>query len=224
MPSELLSAFARRSERVQESLNGARVRGSNLYRVVRPRRPVLISRRYDFVYFQVPKVATRSLRAYLRAVDPEIEVDRAASISPGKLRSVRSFAMVRNPCDRLYSCWANKVRDSDQYATFYPELRDVSYEVFVDAVSSWDLRVCDQHVRLQSRLVPRSVGFVGRFEQLAEDHRRLTEWLELPYSPLAQRNVSSRGPAVPSENTPLLRERVAELYARDMERFGYTPG
>lgn len=48
-----------------------RLKVSVLDRTIRPRRHVLVSRRHSFVYFQVPKVATRSLLAALRETDED---------------------------------------------------------------------------------------------------------------------------------------------------------
>jgi hypothetical protein len=198
-----------------------RNRGSHFYRLVRPRRFVLVSKRYSFVYFQVPKVATRSVLAALKELDPEAVELNKIPYTPGMFRGLRSFGVVRDPFERLHSYWANKVRDSGKVAECYPHLRGMTFAAFVDEISAWDLRVCDAHARFQSRLVPRNVDFVARFERLDTDIERLTSWLEIPALELPVRNVSNRGPTAVDEYGPDLQRRVRELYAVDMKRFGY---
>jgi hypothetical protein len=196
------------------------VRGSNAYRRLRPRRHVLVSSRHEFVYFQVPKVATRSLLATLTSFDPEATEFNKIRSRPGMFAGYQTFAFVRDPWDRLCSCWANKVRDTDQFAQYYPELRNADFESFVRVVAQWDLRVCDAHVRLQSVLIPSKVGFVGRFERLDDDYLRLSSWLGLPLGDLPRMNVAKqRGGGDPYSEE--LRELVGTLYRRDLDRFGY---
>ena len=208
--------------RVRSTPQNWRLKVSVLDRTIRPRRHVLVSRRHSFVYFQVPKVATRSLLEALRETDEDSVEHNKVSTTPLSFRGLRSFAFVRDPYDRLYSCWANKVRDSDQFALFYPQLDGASFEQFVMEVATWDLRVCDAHVRLQSRLVPRRLDFVGRFERLNEDYAALTDWLGVPHRPLPIRNSSKATESSDtSPYTPALRSLVADLYADDLARFRY---
>lgn len=196
------------------------MKGSGVYRRLRPRRHVLVSRRHRFVYFQVPKVATRSLLASLSSFDPEAIEFNKIRYRPGMFVGYRTFAFVRDPWDRLHSCWANKVRDTDQFAQYYPELRNADFDHFVRVISTWDLRICDAHVRLQSVLIPAKVDVVGRFENLQDDYLRLSSWLGLPLGDLPNINVTKqRDQGDPY--SPELRDLVGRLYRRDLDRFRY---
>jgi len=181
---------------------------------------VLVSDRYSFAYYQVPKVATSSLRSVFKEIDSELRF-AGPSRKLTKNGKLHSFAFVRDPYTRLYSCWCNKVRDSDKLARYYPELRGRDFERFVEAISSWDLRICDPHLRLQSRLVPKNVEFVGRFESLTEDYKRLSEYLGLPIHELPRRNATKAVEVVEHAYTDALRQTVAKMYERDLRRFGY---
>jgi len=83
--------------------------------------------------------------AALKELDPEAVELNKIPYTPGMFRGLRSFAVVRDPVERLHSYWANKVRDSGQVAEYYPHLTGVTFAAFVDEISAWDLRVCDAH-------------------------------------------------------------------------------
>lgn len=110
---------------------------SPVHRLARPRRFVLVSNAYQFVYYPVPKVATRSLLAALRSADPESIEFTKLPWRPGRFRTFRSLACVRDPFDRLHSCWVNKVRDTNQ---FYPDLAGADFARFVEVLADWDLQ------------------------------------------------------------------------------------
>jgi chondroitin 4-sulfotransferase 11 len=65
------------------------------------------------------------------------------------------------------------------------------------------------------------VDFIGRFERLAEDFAEICRRLSIPSRPLPHESRMRRGPYAGyyDEET---RRRVAEIFARDVERFGYT--
>ena len=107
---------------------------------------------------------------------------------------------------------------SDFWARVSTEMTD--FETFV-------MQGPDEFVRLRTPQVhylsdgERRVDFVGRTERLADDLDEVFARFDLPAPAREQRNA---GP--PSDYRPhytaAMRQRVAEIFAEDIEAFGYT--
>ncbi|MEJ7841874.1 MAG: sulfotransferase family protein [Rubrobacter sp.] len=150
------------------------------------------------------------------------------------------FAFVRNPWDRLVSCYSQKIATEPQIAgmkrpnlnppgedgRFYPGM---PFAEFVEAVHATPDEKANPHFRSQHTVVCDPQGrvmadFVGRFENLREDFAVVTERigasaLELPHR-LKSRVRESR-PYVDFYDEKL-RTLVYERYERDIETFAYT--
>jgi Sulfotransferase family len=123
---------------------------------------------------------------------------------------------------------------------------ELTFRHFVEYVASYDLAEddIDLHWRPQYRFLGNvSFNFVGRFERIDEDFRAVAERLgKLTQLPTFNRSTYRRAkwrwrnyadcplkrlrglksmPSYRQFYTPQLRERVAELYRRDIEQFGY---
>lgn len=94
-----------------------------LYRFHIPIRPKSSSSRCDFtichekkfMWFRVAKVGTRAILAHLKRNRVELAAGHANNVYclPPHFRDCYKFAFVRNPWDRLVSCWLNKVVNSN---------------------------------------------------------------------------------------------------------------
>lgn len=224
---------------------------------------IIALREHRALYFAIPKAANSSLKAacadLLRAQlgdryradlkhapfrDPEAR--RALndegvllwSIDTSQYGDYFKFTFVRNPFDRLVSCFVNKLRepgrDSKNYRdgvhlalTRYGCFRaGMSFHEFALAIVDIPDDQADRHFESQHRFVTDDEGTllvdaVGRFERLAEDFDRffagrLGAQVELPH--LLR---SSRGPFEGYYDDDL-RNRVRERYAEDFELFGYA--
>lgn len=156
---------------------------------------------YRAVYVEVPKVACSSIKialAGLLGVDLEAAGGNphaaafpeppgpagGSSAYPGLF----SFAFVRNPWDRLVSCYRDKIQgEARDFTAFAPERgvaycvarfeslqAGMSFERFVDAIAEIPDTEADAHFRSQHTFVTNRAGdiaidFVGRFESLARD-------------------------------------------------------
>lgn len=67
----------------------------------------------------------------------------------------------------------------------------------------------------------RRADLVGRQETLEADLRAVFARLELPWQPLQSVNVDKRRPGYQEVYTEPMRRRVEELFARDIEVYGY---
>lgn len=194
------------------------------------------------IYLPVPKAANSSIKQTLlvfMGMDPEawapihdlnwrwIKLKKAAE-RVGCFR----FTVVRNPWDRLVSCWADKCIRRDP---MLPDLkrfdfyRGMPFDDFACAVCEIPDDDANIHFVSQSRLlvwrgevVPE---FVGRFERLDADWDRIraiifdrtgVRLIDLP-----RITVSEHEPYQTYYSSEL-RDAVGRRYAEDVERFGYT--
>ncbi|MCB1668076.1 MAG: sulfotransferase family 2 domain-containing protein [Pseudomonadales bacterium] len=200
-------------------------------------------------YVQIPKVATRSIRASLSKsilegqgvfVDYD-ELDgqmvkgveqystiRATQAHIQKLRSEYFiFSFIRDPYERLYSCYKNKViapltnNKRNVLAKHGIEL-GIPFEEFVGRVSMIPDSQADRHIRSQSWFVTDGeslvVDFLGRLEHFHEDWAKLADKFGLP-EPTVQ-NASDKG----SDNSynPYTEKAlgiVQQRYAKDIELY-----
>jgi len=141
------------------------------------------------------------------------------------------FGFVRNPLDRLLSCYAQKIVYYERELGM-PSLlwrygdsfnKDMSFAEFVVAVSRIPDRISDIHFRSQHTFFYHRknlmVDFVGHFEQLEQDWNFLRDKLGLPELPHQNRSnhINYR-----EAYEPELAAIAARRYAKDIELFGYS--
>jgi hypothetical protein len=141
------------------------------------------------------------------------------------------FGFVRNPLDRLLSCYAQKIVYYEKQLGMRPLLwrygktfnKDMSFAEFVVAVADIPDRISDIHFRSQHTFLYHRgklmVDFVGHFEQLNKDWDFLRERFDLPELPHQNRSqhVDYR-----EAYTPELARIAAKRYKKDIELFGYA--
>ncbi|MEM1320972.1 MAG: sulfotransferase family 2 domain-containing protein [Bacteroidota bacterium] len=140
---------------------------------------------------------------------------------------VFKVGFVRDPWDRLLSCYLQKKKDNR--TSFYQKtgLRlDMSFEEFARAVCAIPDREADQHFRSQYTFMVDHQGkviadFIGRFEHLEDDFLEMCRQAKLPEEHLSKNN-STKHVHYRSAYSPELAEAVAQRYAIDLELFGYT--
>jgi hypothetical protein len=177
-----------------------------------------------FVWYRVAKCATHSIFGHLIQHKVDFTSTQSAQLHYAPLRYPAhfKFAFVRNPWDRLVSCWHNKVIDK-QKRNFGDRLEAFKeFGNFVDYVAEQNLETCNKHYRLQCRLIDLNrVDFLGRLERFPEDFRIVCDKLGLPGEP-RKVNVSGRQRDYRLYYSDALAEKVGTLYRRDITLFGYT--
>jgi hypothetical protein len=209
---------------------------------------------YHAVYIKTPKVACTSIKTVLA---PLLGIDlkttqgnphEAAWPTPvppsgpsGPLfPGLFAFAFVRNPWDRLVSCYRDKIGgEVDGYTSFSirPGVADclarfdtfvagMSFEAFVHAVADIPDEEADEHFRSQTTFVTNedgqlAVDFVGRYERLADDFRYVEQQIGFPVTQLPRLQTARKRARYAEFYTPETQQLVAERFRGDIEMFGY---
>ena len=209
--------------------------------VIMPDPNNLVLTQHPLAFMLLPKVANTSIKA---AVLQSIGIDagyaglnhfmsqamRNAHIfrikSKQELAGSDRFkaAFVRNPYDRIVSCYKDKVlRNHHRAFDKYDIPHGCSFDYFVRRISDIPDDKADQHFRsqyhelyYQDKLVP---DFVGKFESLNDDWSRLNSLIDLDLSPLPHHNKTDDKTI--DISLPLCR-LIRERYADDFEAFGYA--
>lgn len=154
----------------------------------------------------------------------------------GRYRDYFKFAFVRNPYDRLVSCYAEKIRPKkigiEQGPYGGVSLRPgMSFREFAEAVCQIPDEEADVHFRSQYVGVcgdgpdrPVLVDFLGRYENLEDDFSRVGEAIGAPLSLPPNPNPSKRraGRHYRDFYDDELAEMVGERYREDVRIFGYS--
>jgi hypothetical protein len=182
---------------------------------------VTVAEEPPFVWYRVAKAGTRTIHRHV-ATHARLLLDHPYQVRlpVAAYDDHFHFAFVRNPWDRLVSCWQEKVIDSDHFELGGERERLSSFSAFVDFVSELDVQTCDPHVRSQVALIDLDrVDFVGRFERFAGDLATVCGRLGLPAG------FRHRNPSDHDHYSTYYDERTAEtvgrLYERDVRLFGY---
>ena len=135
-----------------------------------------------------------------------------------KYRDYFKFALVRNPWDRLVSCYFDKIVAKKMFH----HLHGMEFDAFVDYVATRNLRTIDRHLRLQTCLMPSNdLDFIGRFENLTEDVNEIFRRLHIDVQQQPHLNSSKHAHYSEYYNDHT-RELVAKIYRDDVERFEYS--
>lgn len=133
------------------------------------------------------------------------------------------FAFVRNPYDRLISCYRNKVINpsltKNIFACYDVKAED-SFETFVQKICDLDDLESDRHFRSQSWFLYNGenllTDFVGRFENLEQDWKKPRR--SFKFGAIPHNNASG---SIEFEINPRTKNLIQLRYSSDFENF-YT--
>ena len=226
---------------------------------IRPGFMVIVLPSAKVIYRPIPKVACSSvMSACVDALEidlppgewkPEVFqsrkwdhlFDRRSIVAEERVPSRRfdeywSFAFVRNPWDRLVSCYSEKIRPDGDPENFINGVSRVlapfgvfeagmSFERFAREVAQIPDEDAEPHFLSQHRFIVDPDGnlvvdFLGRFETLDQDfdvvRQRIRAPVEVPHLLRSQRGRYR------DYYSPELADIIGERYAEDIARFRYT--
>lgn len=226
----------------------------------------VISDAYSFIWVGIPKAATRTFLTALAKPEqrmkegppwlvdePPIDVGgrivREALedilVREPKYDSYFKFSFVRNPWDRVVSCYRDKIatdyeenrRRASRFSGISVGMSFVEFVEFLTETTEGSDESADRHWLSQYRFVTDRSGrllvdFVGKLESLDEDWRQARDLAGLP--PIELRKLNTRfGWEISDERLRIeaegyrhqydqrTRNMIQKRYAKDIELFGY---
>ena len=176
-------------------------------------------------WYEVPKTG----RLFCETFSHHLEFTRS-SVKHKHLYGHRNhfqFAFVRNPWDRLVSCFLDKTKmtiGTKYQLRDYIKYKDSNFTEFVHDIVDDDVWTCNRHHRLQYNLINHDyVDFIGRFERFQKDFDYICNKVGISDNKLPHRNKSKRTHYTEYYDDET-RQIVAEKYAKDIEYFNYEFG
>lgn len=176
------------------------------------------SKKKKFIYFRIFKAASGTLTHFFRDQVADLKQSHPSKISQGT-KDYFKFAFVRNPWDRIVSCYFHKVvtKADPSFARCF----DKSFDFFVDYIASKDLTTANRHLRLQTRLIPyQHCDFIGKIDNFAEDLQYISDHLGLEMIAITPRHKTEHD-HYSAYYTPRTRKIIARKYREDIEVFGF---
>ncbi|MFC5569750.1 sulfotransferase family 2 domain-containing protein [Lysobacter yangpyeongensis] len=206
---------------------------------------MIISHQHRFVFAAIPKTGTHSVRHALREhmsaddleqvglfVNKRFPYEELARIRHGhiSLDQVRpflgeeafaqyfKFAFVRNPFDRFVSYCAFMTREN---GAFQQNPRQVMRRMLYELRPMHHVLFQPQHGFVTDGEGRVLADYIGRVEDMQASYDEICARIGIPSATLGQVNSSQRGRYRDYYDQELI-DGVTELYARDLELFGYT--
>jgi len=186
-----------------------------------PQYEITSSREYKYTWFRVAKTGTRTLLSILlKESNPDINGLRYPYFRQYH-KSHFKFTMIRNPWDRIVSCYKEKVLEKNMF----PDCWGKDFEYFVKYISAQNLDNCDEHIIRQIKLFPlNDIDYIGRFENFNSDYNFIFNQRLGFKSELVHRNKSINRTHYTEFYTNVSRRIISEIYREDIEVGGYVFG
>ena len=192
-----------------------------------------ISEKFNFVWYRVAKVGTRSIFAEFNNLNIPLSAHHAVScyLPHAKYKNYFKFAFARDPLNRFISGWKDKILNLTNNKNYFDldskqieKMRDINY--FIDIFFLDKKLFCnDVHFRPQSELIDlNNIDFIGRLENFENDHKYVLKRIGFkdlsPKAPHKNKTEDSH-----HDSLKLIKrsnkEKIIKFYYKDFSIFGY---
>lgn len=213
----------------------------------------IISHKRKYIYVYIPKVACSTIREMLATIDNrkyypnwtqkngkvcKTKFKRVSIRGISKYPNYYAFMFVRNPWDRLVSCYKEKVvrvrtLPNSPWVTngvyrpfqnnYNKDFKNMDFDTFVRLVSRVPDKEADGHFRSQHTFIGEQLSkldFVGKFERFAKDLAMVKKVLGITYK---QKHLWKSANRVPYKEyyTEKTKRMVAQRFSVDIKLFNY---
>ena len=176
-----------------------------------------------YIWFRVPKVGSSSLRKMLHQYTTVEKDSYGLKITRDNANNYFTFALVRNPFNRLVSTWHDKVvqTETDEKKYYHPCFHK-DFTFFVNFVCEhWsNPHSAEGHVRSQTYFIPDNIDFLGRLENFNQDVQHIMQRLGVSNPDIPHLKAWPR-PHYSTYYTAETRALIEHYYREDLDRFGY---
>jgi chondroitin 4-sulfotransferase 11 len=200
--------------------------------------------KYKALFIPIPKVASSSFKFLfanmlnLEIPDSVHKIEFPSYDFSADRSDIFKFTFVRNPWDRLVSCYFDKIKNEtntgDTYftykegvanclASFDEFTKDMTFSEFVNVISKIPDEQSDPHFKSQSSCISKisDLSFVGKLENLDIDLSIISSELKIPVLKLAKikTTIAKNYRDLYNEETKKI---VYRRYENDIEEFKYV--
>ncbi len=189
-----------------------------LQNITPPKYIIFSSKEKKFVWFRVFKVASGTIKGILKNEVLDLKESRPERVSK-KFNHYFKFSFVRNPWDRVVSCYFYNV--VTKKAKHFKKCFDKDFEFFVDFINELDLDQSTTHLKLQSRLIPvDELDFIGRVDNFANDFKHVCDILGIKVDEFPHKHQTQHA-HYSTYYSPRTRKIIARKYKEDIKAFGF---
>ena len=187
---------------------------------------------HNYLYFRTAKCGTRSILAYLQE-HTDIDFD-GYSVNYQRKNWARffKFTTVRNPWDRLVSCYEDKIIRKEPTAQnrksaklrWRLNIQKPSFKEFLEIITKSENIHLDNHWNTyHNTILFDDVDFIGRMENIQEDFNTICDKIGIPKLELPHRNKTDHKHYTEYYDDESI-DMVAKTYKKDIEYLGYKFG
>ena len=193
-----------------------------------------ISEKYNFVWYRVAKVGTRSILARFNKLNIPLSAYHSIHcyLPYKKYENYFKFGFARNPLNRFISAWKDKILNFSNKKNYFnldskqiEKMRDINY--FIDCFfSDKNYFQQDIHFRHQSHLIDlNNIDFVGRLENIENDYNHILNKLDIKN---LNKKIDHKNKTTEFHNDSINlinntnREKIINYYHKDFSIFGYA--
>lgn len=183
---------------------------------------VRISDKKKFAWFKVYKGATRTIELILKKGVSDFSKVKQFGRYHKKFDDYFKFAFVRNPWDRIVSCYFHKV--VTRKAKCFEKCFGKDFTYFVNFIHRIDVASLDTnaHVRLQTKLIPvNKLDFIGKINNFNHDFKHVCDVIGITYDHVPHAHKTEHAHYT-TYYTPRTKKIIAKKYKEDIEAFGFT--
>ncbi len=177
------------------------------------------SSQHNYAWFRIAKNGTRT---FLNALETNNLIENSGNNIPYlsyRFKNHFKFCFIRNPWDRLVSCYSNKVVNKQAFR----ECWDKDFDFFIRYISKQNLKYSNKHFRPQIHLFPvTDVNFIGKMENYSDDLNKVMEQLNIDFQ--IQHLNKSKHKHYTEYYSNENREIVEKLYKDDIDLGNYRFG
>ena len=192
-----------------------------------------ISEKYNFVWYRVAKVGTRSILAKFDKLNIPLSAYHSIHcyLPYKKYENYFKFGFTRDPLNRFISAWKDKILNFSNKKNYFDldsklteKMRDINF--FIDCFLSDDYFFQkDIHFRHQSHLIDlNDIDFIGRLENFNNDFNYILKKLDIKNinKKIYHKNKTTEFHTDSIKSISRInREKLINYYYKDFSIFGY---